>query len=103
MAVGGISGSQVSDPIKEHQERSAKVGARYAPEFNVVEVPTALSANPIRCKVMTTHSPMTPTAIQSCRPVSTADRSLHWRRLHKKVPGNPKSIRAGLETAINPL
>ena len=43
MAVGGIGDYQVSDPIKEYQELSAIIEARYAPEFKVVEVPTALS------------------------------------------------------------
>ena len=43
MAVGGIGDYQVSDPIKEYQELSAIIEDRYAPEFNVVEVPTALS------------------------------------------------------------
>ena len=43
MAVGGIGDYQVSDPIKEYQELSGIIEARYAPEFKVVEVPTALS------------------------------------------------------------
>ena len=38
-----VSDYQVSDPIKEYQELSAIIEARYAPEFKVVEVPTALS------------------------------------------------------------
>ena len=40
-------------------------------------------------KATTTHSPMTLTAIQNCRHVSIADRSLPYRRLRKKVQGNP--------------
>jgi hypothetical protein len=43
MAVGAIGDYQVSDPIKEYQELSAILEDRYAPEFKVVEVTTALS------------------------------------------------------------
>ena len=45
-------------------------------------------------KATTTHSPMTLTAIQNCRHVSIADRSLPWRRLHKGT-GKTELIRAG--------
>ena len=45
-------------------------------------------------ELSTTHSPMTLTAIQNCRHVSIADRSLPWRRLHKGT-GKAELIRAG--------